>query len=203
MRRRTTQSQLRRRLCEAAVAICLFLAIADCILWGVTYRSNSPYQLPTAPPGPEVRIRVHSGGGRMVIVWFEFRRDRVLSTLYTTPFETLGRHLPWWARAGFYATSAPNQAYKFADGTTFPYGREGCIVFPHWLVVALVLIPPMVWLSRRRYRVQRDRVARGLCARCAYDLRFSPSRCPECGYPVAIVSNCANPHPAVSSPQNP
>src|SRR5262249_53901127 len=32
-----------------------------------------------------------------------------------------------------------------------------------------------------RDRVEQGRRSRGLCASCGYDLRFSPSRCPECG----------------------
>lgn len=43
-------------------------------------------------------------------------------------------------------------------------------------------ILPLAWavvVCRRERR--RKRLAAGLCAGCGYDLRASPSRCPECG----------------------
>ncbi|HEY7118634.1 MAG TPA: hypothetical protein VH475_18735 [Tepidisphaeraceae bacterium] len=38
------------------------------------------------------------------------------------------------------------------------------------------------WAARRRER--KARPVNGLCASCAYDLRESPLRCPECGASV-------------------
>src|SRR5438105_1114053 len=36
---------------------------------------------------------------------------------------------------------------------------------------------------RREGKMRRDRLARGLCIVCGYDLRGSKDRCPECGMP--------------------
>lgn len=56
---------------------------------------------------------------------------------------------------------------------------------PFWAVAAGAMLLPLCWLGVLCRRMRTDRlVRRGLCARCRYDLRFSPQRCPECGLPV-------------------
>ena len=50
---------------------------------------------------------------------------------------------------------------------------------PHWLPLLLSGAPPAAW-AVATVRGRRRR-ATGLCARCGYDLRATPRRCPECG----------------------
>ena len=68
---------------------------------------------------------------------------------------------------------------------------------PYWLVTLAAALPAMLLTRRlvRGARMQRRR-ARGQCAACAYDLRASSDRCPECG--AAHVSNT----PGNSEPDN-
>jgi len=66
-----------------------------------------------------------------------------------------------------------------AFGFTGNSGQGHVMVLPDWLLIAVALCPPLIWL--RRGRRVRKRVAQGLCARCGYDLRSTPARCPECG----------------------
>ena len=54
----------------------------------------------------------------------------------------------------------------------------GC---PLWMLIALGLPLPLIWL-RRQLRLRWARQLIGCCKRCGYDLRATPSRCPECGW---------------------
>ena len=50
-----------------------------------------------------------------------------------------------------------------------------------WLSV-LSLLLPVLWIAEwARERRRSRRISRGCCARCGYDLRATPGRCPECG----------------------
>lgn len=57
---------------------------------------------------------------------------------------------------------------------------------PHWSVVCLLGALPAIrlWVLLRRYWATRRSVAEGLCPCCGYDLRATPSRCPECGWAI-------------------
>jgi len=53
------------------------------------------------------------------------------------------------------------------------------VVVPLW--TWLVLAMPLLAIVLARQLKTRRRRTRGLCLVCGYDLRASPSRCPECG----------------------
>jgi hypothetical protein len=55
--------------------------------------------------------------------------------------------------------------------------RDLIIMLPYWFVALLTAMGPVGWMIRR---VRRGPVS-GRCARCGYDLRATPDRCPECG----------------------
>jgi hypothetical protein len=76
-----------------------------------------------------------------------------------------------WGAAGFGVRHNSN-----SNGTSV------FLLVPHWFLVALGAIRPVIWTMRRyrRWRARR-REDTGLCPRCGYDLRATPGRCPECG----------------------
>jgi hypothetical protein len=50
---------------------------------------------------------------------------------------------------------------------------------PLWIVALLLAAPPAV--NVRRWRRAHRRHRSGLCRSCGYDLRATPTHCPECG----------------------
>ena len=75
--------------------------------------------------------------------------------------------------------------------------RFAVIEFPYWFL-ALLTSAPLV----RKVKIRRPRRANegaSVCPSCAYDLRASPERCPECG---AAKADCGQ-HTAASTEQLP
>lgn len=54
------------------------------------------------------------------------------------------------------------------------------IFIPHWAFVLAFCVLPLMWTWRFVVRRRRLR-PKNLCRKCGYDLRATPSRCPECG----------------------
>ena len=85
-------------------------------------------------------------------------------------------------------------ASRWGDARRFwigsPFGHIGPFDAAHesdvgWLILALGVLP-LLWVvvaARRTAKaaVKKERIDRGCCSVCGYDLRATPSRCPECG----------------------
>jgi hypothetical protein len=62
------------------------------------------------------------------------------------------------------------------------------VQFPLWSAFILTAVLPTLWIGKLATALRRrGRSATGSCPTCGYDLRASPSRCPECGTPKAVT----------------
>ena len=61
------------------------------------------------------------------------------------------------------------------------------IYFEPYLIVGVFLLAVLWGMLKAPAHARERRRAVGLCARCGYDLRATPERCPECGTVVDDV----------------
>ena len=75
----------------------------------------------------------------------------------------------WWNRLGF------GHDVGWTQGQ-----RVHSLVLPYYFVVSVTGVLAGLFLVAQRLRARRGPCT-GRCARCGYDLRATPQRCPECG----------------------
>ncbi len=147
--------------------------------WGVGLRSNGGgvnLLLNTAEDthpalstnGPAIILFAHGPAGSFhgYPIW----GDKYSVTKSDFVQKTLGFQLCW----------APNLP---ASPSTGAWIAMYSITVPHWFILLLCPIFPLVWL--RRFLRHRHRLRNNLCPTCGYDMRASTDRCPECGRAIA------------------
>jgi hypothetical protein len=113
--------------------------------------------------------------------------------------DSLSEDLPEGSFWGFYwkldppalETRAAAADPTFDPGWNTARSRKLRLAIPWWFLAALSAVLPT--LSLRRY-LRKMLHHPGTCPQCGYDLRASPTRCPECGRPTD--------NPATSQPSH-
>jgi hypothetical protein len=181
---------VKRLLLTAPCALSLLLCLASLAIWIRSYFIRDLFAF--GRPGgnchiaQSIRGRLHllsnldggcSGG-------YSYRADKLapnaiwnggMSSYPVTPEWRLGFIYQTYTRTHFLFSVAPS--------TTLA-SRHRLIVIPWWAPTLLFAIAPTFWLTR--YRRHRHRAKAGLCPTCGYDLRASPTQCPECGTPTPV-----------------
>jgi hypothetical protein len=160
---------VQRRLLNALTALSLLLCIATLSFWVRGYWAAD-----------YLAIMVK---GR--IISFDSAKGRVALARWTTHSEV---PYPLWSSAP--ASEADgDEVWRFErKGMGFGLVTDDpapfmlrVVAVPDWLPVVLFALLPGWHLLRRRERLADRRTQLGLCPTCGYDLRATPTRCPECG----------------------
>jgi len=157
-----------RRLLNVAAALSLVLCVATFALSVRSFRVHD--RLDVGIRGR--RLIVHSAAGAVVV----FDAGRYADTLPFRVSRDAERPAPGTTAAAT-AGDVLHSVTAFAYQTGYASAPGTALTFPHWAAALLFAIPPAARLFFRRRR--RPRLI--LCKACGYDLRATPTRCPECG----------------------
>lgn len=147
----------RRLLATTGTILSLLLCLATALLWLRSYWRADFFSACT------------SQGSGIVIVSFSGRIIIAPAGRYAWP--GFG-----WQSMESYGLNRPMK-YHWTFGVD---SDDDSLHFPHWSLIALTAIAPIVRLRRRRKTLPRPTGL--LCPNCGYDLRATPYRCPECGH---------------------
>lgn len=86
----------------------------------------------------------------------------------------------WWRRSEPSTEAAHSRSGFIREAWSPAFTFIG---IPHWFLATLTGAPMALWAAHFLYHRhwKRQRVRKGVCIACGYDLRATPQRCPECG----------------------
>ena len=173
---------------NVATVLSLMLCVATGVLWVRSYRSIDMLTI-----GERRQLSSWLGGLHYYAMdrgTMRVRVDRLSSA--PLPSNLRSSNLRWdgaqyvagGSRHQFHGFIViPNGRFRFSGGvaTVVPLPSYTAVRVPAWVVMAVTLVLPIVWLIHYRGRGGVRRNTLNFCPCCNYDLRATPDRCPECG----------------------
>ena len=169
---------MKRHFVNLLTALSLLLFVAVCVLWaasGTHFRSVGYNKSPDT---------VYSAG---------VMRGRALLSIVHRPWGTGAPSSVEWTSLPLSMGSMPGWesfgppkwrgrfGFRYSSDASPGYQYQG-LVIPLWVPAVFLAFQPGLWTFRRvRHRHLRNKRPPNTCRSCGYDLRASPSRCPECG----------------------
>jgi hypothetical protein len=185
-----------RRLFTLLSALSLLLCVAVAVLWVRSHSAGDKvsYGWTALPETRQVTLLGYTNRGMLFLSRYDVRFSGPIPPGFWG--DPAGRLR--WEQYRPYPPSAPADRYLLgfratdASRSTALSDPPGVARVERWRIVAVPLWVPLLalgiwpaarlWLWRRRRGARR--LAKGLCPSCAYDLRATPGRCPECGAPA-------------------
>ena len=118
----------------------------------------------------------------------QFNKQRLKSNAPYTIVANTGRRLGQQAhdpRPAFRASEFTWSVYFAGFGYAWAddeYAHRHVTLVPFWFILLVLAAPPFLLILHLKRIRRLYRLAHNLCTRCAYDLRATPDRCPECGH---------------------
>jgi hypothetical protein len=190
-----------RRLFTILSALSLLLCVAVCVLWVRSYWVGDDFVVRNPIDDGAISwqrvtdIRLGRGGiqvERVKLRVYTVNRDdkRVNELIFTIPppparsWEAADPEYPDFLYGDAAAGLAGFAWSRYDTGGGWLSVRGWGVIVPMWLPALLLTLPTAVTVRSRRRRKANARA--GLCPQCGYDLRATPTRCPECGHVPAV-----------------
>jgi len=155
---------------RAAVIALAVLGLEVLSIWGITLRHR--WRLDVRRDRSDIPLSIE-GQGQLLSLRFSKQPESISFFELFLEVDHVEEHRVW--------------GFDFRRTVMRPdwYDVEVQVAFA-WLAFLPLSIPALAAIRLTYQKVTRPK--QGLCARCGYDLRASPDRCPECGTAAQHVS---------------